>query len=101
MRRSSHKAMGKRIFFLLSKHHHMQKLLPPSYENVLLLNKKASLVSQYRLPSFRDGFSDWVQDTRQMNAMQSELAQDRVYNWLENVEMQLPGISTLLEWEWD
>ena len=56
-RRSSQKAMAKRMFFLLSQRHYMQKLASP-YEIVLQLDKKSS--PQYRLPSFLDGFSDSV-----------------------------------------
>lgn len=99
-RRSSSKAIGKRMFFLLSGRHHMRKVVSLSYEHVPQLDKKASLVSQYRLPSFRDGFPDWIQDTNQMNSMQSKIALERVSNWQENAGMQLPSILTLLKREW-
>ncbi|KAF6230373.1 hypothetical protein HO133_004715 [Letharia lupina] len=100
MRRSSHNAMGKRMFFLLSGHHHMQKVVPPSYEHALQLDKKALLVSQYRLPSFREGFSDWIQDTSLMDPMQSEITVDRLSRGQENSGLHLPSIVTLLKREW-
>lgn len=78
----------------------MRKVVSLSYEHVPQLDKKASLVSQYRLPSFRDGFPDWIQDTNQMNSMQSKIALERVSNWQENAGMQLPSILTLLKSEW-
>ena len=71
-RRSSHKAMAKRMFFLLSQHHHMQKSASPSYEIVLQVDKKSS--PQYRLPSFLDGFSNLVQDTGHLDSMHSQTA---------------------------
>ena len=98
-RRSSHKAMGKRIFFLLSERHYMQKAVSLFYENVLQLDKTASLVSQYRLPSFRDGFSHWVEDISHMEPMQSEIALDRVCWWQESAGLELPSISTVLKRE--
>ena len=96
-RRSSHKAMGKRMFFLLSGRHNMQNSVPPPYENVLQLDEKALLLSDYRLPSFREGFSEWVQDISHMNPMQIEIALDKVSSWRENVGCQLPSIVTLLK----
>lgn len=96
-RRSSHRAMGKRMFFLLSERHYMQKVVPLLYGKVLHLDQKASLVSQYRLPAFRDGFSHWVEDTTQMKPMQSQIALDSVSWWQENAGLQLPSISTLLK----
>lgn len=96
-RRSSHKAMGKRVFFLLSGRHHMQDSLLPSYENVLQLDKEASILPQYRLPSFREGFSEWAQDVSHMNPMQSEIALDKVSSWQESAGSQFPGILTLLK----
>lgn len=89
------------MFFLLSERHYMQKAVSLFYENVLQLDKKASIVSQYRLPSFRDGFSHWVEDTSHMESMQSEIALDRVRRWQENAGLQLPSISTLLKREFD
>ena len=100
IRHSSHKAMRKRIFFLLSGRHHMQKLLSLSYERVLQLDKRASLVSQYRLPSFRDGFSPWIQDSGHMDSLQSEITADDVSSGREKAGSRLPTILTLLEREW-
>ena len=71
-RRSSHKAMAKRMFFLLSQRHYMQKVASPSYEIALQLDEKSS--PQYRLPSFLDGFSDSVQDIGHLDSMHSQTA---------------------------
>lgn len=96
-RRSSQKAMGKRMFFLLSERHCMQKVVPLFYGTVLQLDRKASLVSQYRLPAFRDGFSHWVEDTSHLRPMQSQIALDSVSWWQEKAGRQLPSISMLLK----
>ena len=98
-RRSSHKAMGKRMFFLLSERHYMQRAVSLFYENVLQLDKKASLVSQYHLPSFRDGFSHWVENTSHAEPMQPEIPLDKVLRWQESAGLQLPSISTVLKRE--
>lgn len=100
IRRSSHKAMGKRIFYLLSGRHHMQKLVALPYERVLQLDKSASLVSHHRLPSFRDGFSPWIQDSGHIDSLQSEIAVDEISSGQENAGLQLPTILTLLKREW-
>ena len=101
-RRSSHRAMGKRIFFLLSGRHHMQKMMPPSHEIVLGLDtKSSSLVSPHRLPSFRDGFSDWVQGTGHLDTIRSKIALETVSRRQENTGLQLPSIYTTLGREWD
>ena len=71
-RRSSHKAMAKRMYFLLSQRHYLQKASSPFYEIVLQLDKKSS--AQYRLPSFLDGFSDSIQDTGDLDSMHSQTA---------------------------
>lgn len=99
-RRSSHKAMGRRMYFLLSGRHHMQKLVSSSYENALQLDKKVSLVSKCRLPSFRDGFSVWVQNASHMNPKPSDMTLDRVSSWQDNAGSQLPSILTLLKRDW-
>ena len=78
----------------------MRKAWPTSCETVLQLDKKTSLVSQYRLPSFRDGFSDSVQDIGHMHPVQSEIARDRVACWQEDAGLRLPSILTLLKSEW-
>lgn len=79
----------------------MQKVVPPSYENALQLDmklyKKASLVSQNGLPSFREGFSDWIQDTSHMNSVQSENAVDRLSSGHEDSALPLPSIPKLLK----
>lgn len=99
-RRSSHKAMGKRMFFILSGRHHIQKLVSPSYERISQLDKKPSVVLQYRLPSFRDGFSDWALDSNHMKPIQSEIPVDTVSDWQEDAGSQLPSIPTLLKRAW-
>lgn len=99
-RRSSHKAMGKRMFFRLSGRHHMQTSVPPSHEDIIRLDKKVSLVSQCRLPSFRDGFSVWIQDTRHLNPIEGEIAISQGSGWEENAGLRLPSIQILLEREW-
>ena len=78
----------------------MQNLVPLPYENRLQLDEKAPLVSQYCLPSFRDGFSHWVEDTSHMKSAHSEIALDRVCRRQEKAGLQLPSVSTLLEREW-
>ena len=75
----------------------MQKLVSSSHDNALQLDKKVSLVSQCRLPSFRDGFSVWVQNPGHMNPMPSDITLDRVSTWQDNAGFQLPSILTLLE----
>lgn len=96
-RRSSLKAMAKRIFFLLSERHHMQKPVPPSCEVVLQFdNRSSSFVSHYRLPSFREGFSDWVQDTGRFDIMQSEIALYRMARRKDNAGLHLPSVCTML-----
>ena len=92
MRRSSHKAMGKRMFFLLSGRHRMQKQLLPSHENFLRLDKRSFAVSQCCLPSFRDGFSDWVQDTRPTDPMQLEVDVSEASRWQESARLGLPSV---------
>ena len=87
------------MFFLLSERHYLQKAVSLFYENAPQLDKKALLVSQYRLPSFRDGFSHWLEDTSHMDTMQSEIPLDRVCRWQENAGLDLPSISTLLKRE--
>lgn len=100
-RRSSHRAMGKWIFFLLSGRHHRQDLMPPSHEIVLRLDtKSSSLVSPCRLPSFREGFSDWVQDNGQLGSIRSKIALNTVSKRQENTGLQLPSIVTTLGREW-
>lgn len=78
----------------------MQHLVSLSYERVLQLDKEASLVSQYRLPSFRDGFSPWIQDSSHMDLLQLETAVDEISGGQENAGLQLPNILTLLRREW-
>ena len=78
----------------------MPKLVPPSYEIVPQLDKKPSIASQYRLPSFRDGFSDWVQDTGHLDAMRSEVALNGMPYRQENAKLQLPSIFTTLRRGW-
>ena len=78
----------------------MQKLVPPSYEDITRLDKKVSLVSQCRLPSFRDGFSFWIQDISHMNPIEAEIDAYQGSGWEENAELRLPSIQTLLEREW-
>ena len=97
-RRSSHKAMAKRMFFLLSRHHYMQKLMSPSYEIVLQLDKKSS--PQYRLPSFLDGFSDSVRDTGHLNSVHSQAALKGVSRRQEKAGWRLPSICTIPRREW-
>ena len=71
-RRSSQKAMAKRMFFLLSQRHYMQKVATPSYEIALQLHGRSP--PQYRLPSFLDGFSDSVQESGHLDSMHSQTA---------------------------
>ena len=97
-RRSSHKAMAKRMFFLLSQHHYMQKSASPSYEIVLQLDQKSS--PQYRLPSFLDGFSDSVQDTGHLDSMHSQTALKGVSRRQEKAELRLPSTCTIPRREW-
>ena len=98
-RRSSHKEMGKRMFFLLSGNHHMQKIMPPTYESPLeidAMHEKGPLVSQYRLPSFEEGFSEWIQDTSHMKPIQSEVIVEGSSGELDGTVLRLPSIETLL-----
>ena len=92
-RRSSHKAMAKRMFFLLSKRHYMQKLASPSYEIVLQLDEKPS--PQYRLPSFLDGFSDSVQEPGHLRPMHLQTALMGVPTRQEKAGLRLPSIYTI------
>ena len=78
----------------------MPKLVPPSDEIVLQLDKKPSIVSQCRLPSFRDGFSDWIQDTGHLDGMRSEVALNGMPYRQENAISQLPSIFTTLRRGW-
>ena len=71
-RRSSRKAMAKRMFFLLSQRHYMQKVASPSYEIALQLDREST--PRYRLPSFLDGFSDSVQGSGHLDSMHSQTA---------------------------
>ena len=99
-RRSSHKAMAKRMFFVLSGRHNMQKLVPPSYEVVLQLDEEpSSIVVQYRLPSFRDGFSDWVRDASLSDSIQSKIALNRMPRRKDNARLQLPSVFAILRRE--
>ena len=103
MRRSSHKAMAKRIFFLFSgPRRRMRKLVPPSYEIVLRLDKRSAPLSQYRLPSFRDGFMERGQDSGVMNPTMppTALPVTNTPEWQENAVAQLPSIFTLFGSEW-
>ena len=75
----------------------MQKMVPLFYGKVLQLDQNASLVSQYRLPAFRDGFSYWVEDSSHLRPMQSQIPLDSVSWWPEDAGLQLPSISTLLK----
>ena len=75
--------------------------MPPSHEIVLRLDSKSSsLVSPFRLPSFREGFSDWVQDNGQLDSIRSKIALNTVSKRQENTGLQLPGIVTILGREW-
>ncbi len=78
----------------------MQTSVPPSYEGVIRLDKKVSPVSQCRLPSFRDGFSVWIQDTSHMDPIEAEIAASQGSGWEENAGLRLPSIQILLEREW-
>ena len=88
------------MFFLLSGNHHLQKLVPPSYESPLELDvkmhEKGSLVSQYRLPSFGEGFSDWMNDTSHMKPITSEVIVEGSSGELDGAVLRLPSIETLL-----
>ena len=88
------------MFFLLSGNHHMQKLVPPSYESPLeldvKLHEKGPLVSQYRLPSFGEGFSDWICDTSHIKPVQSETTSEGSSGELDGSVLRLPSIETLL-----
>ena len=97
MRRSSHKAMAKRIFFLFSgRRRRMRKLVPPSFEIVVQLDKRSALLSQYRLPSFRDGFTERGRDTWSMNpTTPPAFPVANAPGWQENAMSQLPSIFTL------
>ena len=92
-RRSSHKAMAKRMYFLLSQRHYMQKVASPSYEIVLQLDKKSS--AQYHLPSFLDGFSDAVQDTGNLDSMYSQTTPKGVSRRQEKAGLRLPSVCTI------
>ena len=78
----------------------MQKLVPPSYESLLELDvkmhEKGPLVSQYRLPSFGEGFSDWIYDTSHMKPVQSEVTVEGSSGELDGPVLRLPSIGTLL-----
>ena len=76
----------------------MERSVPPSYEIVLRLDQKSC--SHYRLPSFRDGFSDWVQDTGHDDSMLSGIALKDVFRRQEKAGWQLPGICTILRRQW-
>ena len=95
-RRSSHKAMAKRMFFLLSGRRRMRKLVPPSYELVLLLSTRSTLLSRYPLPSFRDAFTEWVPDTEALNPTPLALPVNGFAGWQEKAVSQLPSVFTLL-----
>ena len=88
------------MFFLLSGNRHMQKMMPPSYESPLeidvKMHEKGPLVSQYRLPSFEEGFSDWIQDTSHMKPIQSEVIVEGSSGELDSTVLRLPSIETLL-----
>ena len=79
----------------------MQKLLQSPYENVPQLAKQPAVALQERLPSFRDGFSDWAPDANHMRPMESEIVLDRASNWQGDAGSQLPGIPKLLQGEWE
>lgn len=75
----------------------MQKPVPPCYEVVLQFgNKFSPFVSHYRLPSFREGFSDWVQDTGHLDIIQSEIALYRMARRKDNAGLHLPSVCTML-----
>ena len=88
------------MFFLLSGNHHMQKTMPQSYESPLQLDvklhEKAPLVSQYRLPSFGEGFSDWIHDTSHMKPIESEVIVEGSSGEMDGTRLRLPSIGTLL-----
>ena len=98
-RRSSHKAMGKRIFFLLSGHQHMPKTGPLSpYELVSAFGQKVSPKLKNRLPSFREGFPYWGQDASHTDPpMQIEDHLDGgTFNEKRDTRVHLPGVWSLL-----
>ena len=78
----------------------MQKIVPPTHESPLeldvKLHEKAPLVSQYRLPSFEEGFSDWIHDTSHMKPVQSEVTSEGSSGEMDGTLLRLPGIETLL-----
>lgn len=97
-RHFSHKAMGKRMFFLLSGRHHMEKLGPSSsYETVSTLEEKVSPKLNKQLPSFRDGFPHWCQDASHINAIQTEDDLNRTSSGQGDLRVRLPSISALLQ----
>ena len=81
----------------------MQNLVPPSYESTLQLevklHEKAPLVSQYRLPSFGEGFSDWIYDISYMKPVQSEVTREGSSGELDGPVLRLPSIGTLFKAE--
>ena len=88
------------MFFRLSGRHHMQTLVSFPYEDIIRLDTKVSLVPQCRLPSFRDDFSVWIQDTSHMNPIEAEIAVSRGSGREETAGLRLPSIQLLLEREW-
>ena len=81
----------------------MQKLVPPSFESPLQLDvnlhEKAPLVSQYRLPSFEEGFSNWIHDSSHMKPIKSEVVEEGCSGEMEGPVLRLPGIESLLRTE--
>ena len=99
-RRSTHKAIAKRVFFLLSGRRRLQKsMMPPSYEAVVLqLDKKPSSSRYYRLPSFRDGFFSHPGHNKDLHSKQVALL-SRIPGPSRrqgNPGLQLPSVDTLL-----
>lgn len=78
----------------------MQKIVPPSYESPpeldVKLHEKDPLVSQYCLPSFGEGFSDWMNDTSHMKPVQSVAIVEGSSGELDGPVLRLPSIETLL-----
>ena len=102
MRHSSHKAMAKRMFFLFSGHRRMRDFVAPSCEIIRQLDERSPpLLSQYPLPSFRDGFTVLVQDTGDMGPTPPALLVNGGPGcWLENAVACSPSVSTSLGSEW-
>ena len=62
----------------------------------MTLHDKAPLESRYRLPSFAEGFSDWILDTSHMKPGRSVVTSGGVSGELDGLVLRLPSVGRLL-----